>query len=77
MPSDHIIDNNKSLLSVIKTAKLSSLKHSWILFGVKPTHPSVSYGYIKTSNSEKISKVQKFEEKPSINKAERYYKDKT
>lgn len=42
------------------------------LLGITPTYPSEKYGYIIPQNKEEISKVEKFKEKPDIEKAKEY-----
>lgn len=43
-----------------------------VLMGVEPTYPSEKYGYIIPVNSEPISQVREFKEKPDTETAERY-----
>ena len=43
-----------------------------VLLGIKPTYPSEKYGYIIPENTEEISYVHKFQEKPDQETAERY-----
>ena len=43
-----------------------------MLLGMEPTYPSEKYGYIIPQDTEKISKVQNFKEKPSAEMAEEY-----
>lgn len=45
-----------------------------ILMGMEPTFPSEKYGYIIPANTEKISMVSKFKEKPDSKTAEDYIK---
>ena len=42
------------------------------LIGINPTNPSEKYGYIIPENSDKISKVKMFKEKPDKEKAKEY-----
>ena len=42
------------------------------MLGIKPTYPSEKYGYIIPENTEEISYVHKFQEKPDQETAERY-----
>ncbi len=76
LPSDHLIKDWSRFTEAVKEGvELSSGDHI-VLFGEKPTYPETGYGYIKLG--EKISggfKVQKFEEKPSVEKAEEYVRD--
>ena len=70
LPSDHLLEKtnifNKNL---IKYSKYLS-KINIFLFGIKPNHPSKEYGYLNIKkNPNNLTKVVKFEEKPSIHKA--------
>lgn len=42
------------------------------LMGINPTYPSEKYGYIIPESKEKISKVQMFKEKPTVDVAKKY-----
>lgn len=44
------------------------------LFGIEPTYPSAKYGYIIPENSEQISSVKMFREKPDEKTAEEFIK---
>jgi mannose-1-phosphate guanylyltransferase/mannose-6-phosphate isomerase len=74
MPSDHLISNTKQFIDDIKNISLSTNFNNWITLGIKPTKPSEAYGYIKVIDSKfnKLSVVEKFEEKPSKTKAAQY-----
>lgn len=43
-----------------------------VLMGIEPTYPSEKYGYIIPCNTEEISKVKAFKEKPNEKTAEKY-----
>lgn len=45
------------------------------LMGIEPTYPSEKYGYIIPENSDTISKVKEFKEKPDTATAEKYIKE--
>lgn len=42
------------------------------LMGIEPTYPSEKYGYIIPENSEMVSKVREFREKPDVETAKKY-----
>lgn len=42
------------------------------LMGIEPTYPSEKYGYIIPENSENVSKVKEFKEKPDMETAKKY-----
>lgn len=47
-------------------------KANLVLMGIEPTYPSEKYGYIIPDNTEKISNVKEFREKPDLEKAKTY-----
>ena len=78
LPSDHYIGKDDILInSINKILESRDLVNSnWITFGITPTFPSTSYGYIKLYDknftNNKLFKVQKFVEKPKLNDAIKY-----
>lgn len=70
-PSDHILDSEGFLHAL---SKLIRQKHWIILFGIRPTRPETGYGYIKLGMSlgSSLYRVERFEEKPDRERAERY-----
>lgn len=75
MPSDHFIKKTDIFKRSIENLEFNKIKKNWVLFGIKPTHPATSYGYIITkSHSEKDNKelmhIKSFSEKPNLKKAE-------
>ena len=73
--ADHLIENinrfNKSIISNKKYLNDNNI----FIFGIKPTSPSSEYGYFLTKKiSRNINKVDKFIEKPNINKAKKIIK---
>jgi mannose-1-phosphate guanylyltransferase len=70
LPSDHMIPDISFFLETVNFTRNNFIDDSWFLFGVRPSNPSTSYGYIRTNNSSnKIRKVIKFEEKPDLKNA--------
>ncbi len=69
-PSDHYIEDDKIFINTINIIKESVLKDYWYVFGIKPSFPSTSYGYIRTANNGAtdniIKDVGNFIEKPSL-----------
>ena len=43
-----------------------------VLMGIEPTYPSEKYGYIIPQNTEHVTTVQTFKEKPTADVAEQY-----
>jgi mannose-1-phosphate guanylyltransferase / mannose-6-phosphate isomerase len=82
MPSDHAIPDTERFLSDLGRAVEGAMKGYLVTFGIKPTHPETGYGYIKTDHSshrpvEGLTKVDRFVEKPDLEKARRYLSDGT
>ncbi len=76
LTADHIIKEEKKFLKVIKKGTEVAQKQEYIVtIGIKPTRPETAYGYIKPSekileeSNVEIFKVDKFVEKPDIEKA--------
>lgn len=80
-PSDHSVNAvnkfTEALHDGIKLAESGNI----VTFGIKPTKPDTGYGYIKTSKSGAILKletnalkVEEFKEKPDLETAEEYLK---
>lgn len=59
--------------------KLGDLAHetdaNLVLMGIEPTYPSEKYGYIIPSDSENVSQVKTFKEKPDAENAKKYIND--
>ena len=81
LSSDHEIKNEKKFLESISNGIKSAEKNKLVTFGIVPTSPETGYGYIKgeTEISDKEFegiKILKFIEKPNLDKAEEFIKDK-
>ncbi|MCI6329632.1 MAG: NTP transferase domain-containing protein [Erysipelotrichaceae bacterium] len=73
LPSDHIIKDEVEFRRILKMAtQFVENKESILTIGIKPTEPNDGYGYIKISDSQEISKVAEFKEKPTIEVAKQY-----
>lgn len=78
LPSDHYIKNIGNFKRTLKKAIVSAKKDLLVTIGIKPTVPSTAYGYIQAlQNKNGYMKVDKFLEKPSLNEAKKYFKDKS
>lgn len=68
LPSDHYIDNLEAFKqSVLEGHKVLLNKNNYVLYGVKPTHPSTEYGYIQTKTlDDKTLEITSFVEKPKL-----------
>ena len=75
MPSDHMIEDVKNFKQSIESLEFEKIQNNWLLFGIKPTHASTSYGYIITeknikTNNRDLIKIKSFLEKPNLKKAQ-------
>lgn len=74
MSADHVIEDNKAFIEVIKIAKKHANQDKLLTFGVVPTEAKVDYGYIKAieKDNKDIFKVIEFIEKPKLKSAKSY-----
>lgn len=75
LPSDHLIKNREEFLNTLSIAKEKAMEdENLVTMGIKPNYPETGYGYIKyIKDSEKDTfLVDKFVEKPNIEKAKEY-----
>ncbi|MCM8795344.1 MAG: sugar phosphate nucleotidyltransferase [Candidatus Omnitrophica bacterium] len=80
-PSDHYIKGKRKFINLLKKAAyLAKTKGLIVTFGIKPKRPETGYGYLKIAISgrinSKVYKVEKFIEKPPLNRTKRFIKDK-
>jgi len=82
LPSDHYIKNAGNFKKTLKKAVACAKRDLLVTIGMKPAAASTGYGYIKVSEKAKAGRgveylaVDKFLEKPDLNKAGKYFKDK-
>lgn len=80
LPSDHLIKNEETFLNILKDADnfVNNNNESIVTIGINPDRPETGYGYIKYNKQEnqKFEKVEKFVEKPDIEKAKQYVQSK-
>jgi mannose-1-phosphate guanylyltransferase len=83
LPADHIIQNEKEFLIVLRRAiRAAEENEALVTIGIKPTHPETGFGYIQFDDSddqninvsEGIYRVKTFAEKPNIETAEKFLK---
>lgn len=74
LPSDHVIADVKAFQNAVKTAAVNAEKGYLVTFGIVPTFPSTGYGYVKAAGSETdgVYTLEKFVEKPCLEKAQEY-----
>lgn len=80
LPADHIISKNELFVNAIKEASILAGDGYLVTLGVAPQKAMTGYGYIKTlkkiSSKSKGYLVDKFIEKPSIEKVRKFIKQK-
>lgn len=73
LPSDHIIENVDNFKKYVEYGYEIAKNDKIVTFGIKPTKPHTGYGYIKQENEYLNGyKVEKFVEKPNLDKAKEY-----
>lgn len=83
LPSDQLIRQEKKFREIIKDSYefIEKNKEAIVTLGIKPDRPETGYGYMKlmeeslTINNNIFSKVERFIEKPSKEKAEIYLRE--
>ena len=83
-PSDHIVTNVDEFRRVIKQClEFTEDSDAIVTLGMKPTRPETGYGYIQADLSmssmrnKEIFRVDSFKEKPNLETATEYIKDKS
>lgn len=83
-PSDHLITDVYEFQRVINSAlQFTSETDAIVTLGMKPTRPETGYGYIKADltatslRNKEIYRVDEFKEKPNLETAQEYLKDKS
>lgn len=82
LPADHLIKDEEKFRRIIEEANdfIEDNKEAIITLGMKPDRPETGYGYIRCNQEVKkndiinVHKVDKFIEKPNLQKAEEYIK---
>ena len=74
LPSDHVIKNKDVFAKAVMTAAKNAEKGSLVTFGIVPTFAATGYGSVKASGDESDGAytLEKFVEKPCLEKAEEY-----
>ena len=77
IPSDHFISNDYAYLQDLQEGMRFASDHGGLLtIGITPTRAETEYGYIQVKskdNTQKISAVKTFTEKPSAEMAQMFY----
>ncbi len=78
--ADDLFEKEENYFSSVFASIAIAYKHKKLVrIGVKPTYPSIKYGYIQVENlinevdGTKIFTLKQFKEKPTLEKAKEYY----
>ncbi len=74
LPSDHVIADVPAFQKAVLTAAKNAEQGYLVTFGIVPTFPATGYGYVKAAGSETDGAytLEKFVEKPCLEKAQEY-----
>ena len=82
LPADHVIEDGAGFRSVLESAfEAAEADELLVTVGIKPTFPATGYGYLHGGKevvgiaSRSVSMVQRFVEKPDLEKAKDYVAD--
>ena len=79
LSADHKIENNSKFISSIEKGLSFANQGRIVTFGVKTTSPEIGFGYIESfdqiSKNCEVSKIKRFIEKPTKEKAIQFFKD--
>jgi mannose-1-phosphate guanylyltransferase/mannose-6-phosphate isomerase len=73
-PADHIIQPQVDFEYFLHLGTERAKTGKIILFGIQPTYAETGYGYINVANTDTITPILSFKEKPSLAVAEEYLK---
>ncbi len=83
LPSDHYIKNDQDFKQTLRKSIACAKDDLLVTIGIKPNAASIGYGYIKAGARCSVLgvrclvyKAEKFLEKPSLDNAKKYFKDK-
>ena len=80
LSSDHKIDDDENFKNAIEKGLLSVKNGRIVTFGIVPSRPETGYGYIESfeeiSNTNKVSNIKKFIEKPNLELAKKLIRKK-
>ncbi|HEY2894331.1 MAG TPA: sugar phosphate nucleotidyltransferase [Pirellulales bacterium] len=79
LPADHVIESQDAFQSAIRQAEslVASAPGRIVTFGIRPTYPAESFGYIERGESLEVAgaptyAVKRFHEKPKVELARQY-----
>ena len=72
-PSDHLVLNEIDFHAIVKESLEFAVENGALMtIGIEPDRPETGYGYIQKSNSDVISRVKCFTEKPNLELAQAF-----
>lgn len=72
-PADHFVSDEQGLRNIIDECfDFATQNKSLMTVGVRPSRPETGYGYIQVSDSNPISRVKCFTEKPNLELAQTF-----
>ena len=81
LPADHVIEDAAGFQATLATAfEAAEAEDQLVTVGIKPTFPSVGYGYLEQGKNladydgSAVAEVSRFVEKPNLEKAQEYLK---
>ena len=69
-PSDHFIADTAAFHRAINVAAPAAEAGKIVTFGIEPDHPATGFGYIAAGDGEAVRAVDRFVEKPPLERAE-------
>ena len=69
-PSDHFISDTAAFHRAIQVAAPAAEAGKIVTFGIEPDHPATGFGYIAAGAGEGVRAVDRFVEKPPLERAE-------
>jgi len=77
LPSDHLIPDQDQFAALLEEGEKAATAYGLVTFGIRPTFPETGFGYICCGEelAPKTYRVEKFVEKPDLEKAEQYLAD--
>jgi mannose-1-phosphate guanylyltransferase/mannose-6-phosphate isomerase len=69
-PSDHHIADDRAFHRAIASALPAANSGQIVTFGIEPDHPATGYGYIAAGRGEGVRPVDRFVEKPDVERAQ-------
>lgn len=77
LPSDHQISPEEEFVTLMEEVNIQDFQKKILVFGIPPTDPETGYGYIRIKDSfpNPFYAVERFIEKPSLEKAKEYLSD--